>query len=152
MDWNLVTAVATAVVLAVSAFIAIRQLKQIRRAGQTDAFRNLIELLQREDIREARNVLIEELSKKDFKNWSKDERRQAEKACHTYNTAGVMAARNLPEKDFIAKKNRSSIIKCWRAAQPMIKEYRKERGEDFWEDFEELYKGAKKIKERHKKA
>jgi hypothetical protein len=33
----------------------------------------------------------------------------------------------------------------------MIEKYREERGEDFWYDFEGLYKKAKQIGEKHRK-
>ena len=35
------------------------------------------------------------------------------------------------------------------AAEPMVMEYRKERGADFWDDFEILYKRAKEIGIQH---
>ena len=152
--WNIITAISTAVMaIAVSVTVAfvIKQLKAIQRSSQLDAFTNLIQFLQREEIREARGILIDELSKKDYKDWSKDEIKQAEKACHTYNTAGIIDAKNFIEKDFIAQKNRDSIIKCWEAAKPMIEKYREERGGDFWYDSEGLYKKAKQIGEKYRK-
>ena len=51
----------------------------------------------------------------------------------------------LIEKDLVVNEWRDSIIKCWEAAKPMIEEYRKKRGKDFWDDFEKLYKEAMKI-------
>jgi len=148
--WNIITAISTAVMaIAVSVTVgfAIKQLKAIKKSRQLDAFTNFIQFLQQEDVREARRILIEKLSKKrDFGSWSEDEIRQAEKACHTYDTTGMMDAKKFIEKDFIAKENRNSIAQCWQAAKPMIDEYRKKRGKDFWHNFEDLYEKARKVR------
>ena len=154
MIWDMIGAISTAFmafVIFVAAFIAVWQLCEMRKARQLDAFINLIQFLQREDIREARRVLIEDLSKKkDFGSWSKDEIRQAEKACHTYDSAGIMDAKEFIGKHFIAKENHNSIAQCWEAAKPMIEKYRNKRGKDFWANFEELYKIARKYEETSK--
>ncbi len=86
------------------------------------------------------------ISGKDYKDWSKEEIEAAEKASHTYDVAGVMVFRKLIEKQLVVDEWRYSIIKCWEAAEPMIKGYQKERGKDFWHNFEKLYEEAKKIK------
>ena len=57
-----------------------------------------------------------------------------------------MISKKLIEKDFIVNEWRDSIIKCWETAEPMIVKYRKVRGKDYWDDFEKLYKMARKIK------
>ena len=154
IDWNIITAISTAfmgLVILVAAIVAVRQLKEIRRSRQLDAFTNLIQFVQREDIREARAILMEELSKKDFTDWSKDEIKQAEKACHTYDSAGIMWLRKYIDRKLdVAKEWHDSIVKCWEAACPMITKYRGERGDDFWYYFEELYKKAKKHEEARK--
>jgi hypothetical protein len=154
-DWNMIIAIATAfsaLVILGTAIIAIKQLKAIKKSRQLDAFTNFIQFLQREDIREARRVLIEDLSKKKpFASWSKDDIKQAEKACHTYDAVGVMDAKWPIEKNFVVKVNHDSITKCWEAAQPMIEEYRRKRGEDFWGNFENLYKMAKEYEKDQNK-
>ncbi len=144
--WSMVSGLSAAfaaLVILIAAIIALLQLNEIRKARRVDALVNLVQFLQNEDTRKARGILIEELSEKEFKNWSEDERKQAEKPCHTYNFAGIMDAQKFVEKDFIAKKWRNSVIRCWEAARPMIEEYRVDRGSDFWEDFEALYNKAK---------
>ncbi|MCX5886218.1 MAG: hypothetical protein NT096_09975 [Proteobacteria bacterium] len=37
-----------------------------------------------------------------------------------------------------------SIIKCYEAAGELIKEYRQQRGDDFWNNLDRLYKRTKK--------
>ena len=152
MDWVMVGAISTAfmaLVIFATALIAVWQLFEIRKSRQSDAFMNLILVLQREDIREARRILREELANKEFKNWSKDEKKQAERACHTYDTAGLMSSKKHIDSKLVVEWH-DSIVKCWEAAYPMIMEYRKARSEDFWHNFEELYKMAKKYEETKK--
>lgn len=149
MDWNIVSAISTgfmALVILITAIFAVFQLKEIVRSRKVAAFTNLSQFLQKEEIREARRILIG-ISTKDFKSWTRHEVEEAEKVCSTYDVAGIAVSKKLIEKDLVVNEWRDSIIKCWEAAEPMIIEYRKERGMDFWDDFGKLYKMAKKIKQ-----
>ena len=147
MDWNTISAISTAfmaLVILITAIFAVLQLREISRSRKVTAFMNLSQFLQREEIREARRILIG-TSGKNFGDWSKEEIEAAEKACSTYDVAGIMVSKKLIERDLVVNEWRDSIIKCWEAAKPMIEEYRKKRGKDFWDDFEKLYKEAMKI-------
>jgi len=148
MDWNMLGAISTALmalVIIATAIFAALQLKEISKSRKVDTFMRLFQYLQREEIREARRILIG-ISGKDYKDWSEKEVEAAEKACHTYDYAGVMASKKLLEKGLVAKENQDSIIKCWEAAEPMTTKYRKKRGKKFWRGFEKLYEEAKKTK------
>jgi len=148
MDWGMVSAISTAfmaLVILITAVFAALQLKQVSKSRKAETFMELSKYLQREEIREARRILIG-ISGKDYKDWSKEETEAAEKVSHTYDVAGVMVFRKLIEKELVVDEWRRSIIKCWKAAEPMIKGYQKERGKDFWHNFEKLYEEAKKIK------
>jgi hypothetical protein len=147
LNWSMVSAVSAAfmaLVILTTAILAVLQLREVSRARKATAFADISQFLQREEIRKARGILIG-IPKKDFKNWTNKEIEAAEKACHTYDVAGIMVFKKLIEPDLIAAEWRHSIIKCWEAAEPMITEYRKERGEDLWDAFELLYKQAKAI-------
>ena len=109
------------------------------RIAKTAAFVELFKLLQQEDIRKARDTLIGKWKKgEDFKGWSKGEKNKAEKVCYSYSLAGRMVSKGLIELDLI-KDWRDSITKCYEAAEAMIKEYRKERGGEYWNGFDYLY-------------
>ncbi len=151
MDWVMFGAVSTvsmALVILITAILAVLQLREVSRSRKVTAFTDISQFLQREEIREARRTLFE-ISGRNFKDWSKEEIEAAEKACHTYDVAGIMVFKKLIEKDLIVNEWRYSIIKCWEVAKPMIIEYRKERGKDYWDDFEWLYERAKGIKIPH---
>lgn len=146
MDWNMVGAIstgATGLIILVSALFVWWQLKEIRRSRSLTAYMKTWQFLQREDVREARDILINASNKK-FENWSQEEIAAAEKVCYTYNAAAEIVLEGLIKRDFIVEKRRYSIMECWEAAKPMVIEYRKRRGEDFWRDFETLYKMAKR--------
>lgn len=147
MDWNMIGATSTAfmsLATLITLIFAALQLKEISRSRKVTAFMDLYQFLQREEIRKARGVLIG-ISGKNFIDWSNEEIKAAEKASHTYDVAGMMVSEKLIEEDLVVNERQDSIIKCWEAAKPMIMEYRKNRGEDFWDDFERLYEKAKKI-------
>ena len=146
MDWIMIGAISTAftaLVILITAILAVLQLSEISRSRKVTAFMNISQFLQREEIREARSILIR-ASEKDFKDWSKEEIRAAEKACSTYDVAGGMVIKKLIEKDLVVYEWRDSIIKCWEAAKSMVNKYRETRGRDYWHSFEKIYKMAKK--------
>lgn len=151
MDWYMFGAWSTAfmaLAILITAIFAVLQLREASRSRKVAAFTDISQFLQREEIRKARRTLFE-ISEKNFKDWSIEEREEAEKACHPYDLAGIMVSEKLIEEGLIVKKWRYSIIRCWEAAKPMIMEYRKDRGKDFWGDFEWLYERAKEIKIPH---
>lgn len=147
MDWNMITAISTAsmvLIILVTAIFAVIQLREIKKSRKVTTFISLSQFLQEKDTRKARGILIGASGKK-FNDWSIEEIEAAEKVCSTYDVAGIMLSKKLIEKDLL-KEWRHSIIKSWEAAKPMIIEYRKIRGKDYWDDFENLYRMAKKIK------
>ena len=148
MDWNMITAISTAsmaLIILGTAIFAVFQLREIQSSRKLSAFISVRQFLQEESKRRARKILITVLSGKDFKDWSEEEIETAEKACESYDFVGIMVSKKLIEKDFIVTEWRDSIIKCWEAAKPMIIKYRKTRGKDYWDDFEKIYRMAKKI-------
>lgn len=147
MNWEMISAISTAamtLIILFTAFYAAFQLREIKKSRKLTAFVSLSEFLQEESTRKARGVLLKS-SKKGFNNLSEEDKKAAEKACSTYELAGIMTTKKLIDKDLILKW-RDSIIKCWEAAKPMVIEYRKSRGRDYCDSFEKLYEMAKRIK------
>ena len=86
--------------------------------------------------------MFDNLETKKYQNWSDTEKKIAEKACHPFDSVGIMYSKGLIDEDLIIKWRRS-IIKVWEIAKPMIKEYQEQREKDFWGDFENLYNKIK---------
>jgi len=106
------------------------------------AFVYLTQLLQDEDIRQARKVVIDRLSQKDYRQWLDVEKDDAEKVIYTYDIAGIMLSKRSIDIHLL-QRWRDSIIKCWEVLQPMVEDYRQKRGKDWTKDYEKLYKKLK---------
>lgn len=76
-------------------------------------------------------------------------RKYAEQVCRSYDLAGKYLRIGISKNpyDLLARDWTNSIIKSWETVGKMIYFYRESRGDDFWSDFENLYKTAKKYKE-----
>lgn len=142
--WNTLTAISTTIsvlIISVTGYFIYRQLREMRMATIATAFSAIMTFLQDEKVRKARKILMN-ITKDDINNWTTYEKTNAEIACSTYDTVGIMLRKEVINPEMVTAEWRHSIIKCWEKAQPMIKSYRKERGEDFWNDFQWLYKDA----------
>lgn len=136
----------TLCVIVVGLFFSWRQLRNLSKASTASSYVGLFNFLQEDGMREARRYLLTELTKKPYGSWLEKDKHKAGKVCGAYDTVAAMEIWGLIGKEFFQEKWRSSIIECWEAAEPMIKEYQKKRGSDFWSDFEWLYNKAKKKK------
>ena len=146
MVWDKVNAIATVsmdLIILFTVIFAAFQLGENKKYRKVSALIGVYEFLQEEYTRKDRGILIG-LSGKNFKKWTHKEIEASEKACERYNFAGIMVSKKLIEKDYIVNEWRDSIIRCWEAAKPMIVEYRKSRGKEYWYNFDKLYQMAKK--------
>ena len=113
---------------------------QLQAAREMNRNQNLItitEYLQVESRRKDRRVLIElGRKKKPFATWSKEERYSAERACAAYSFVGLLVRKGMVPEDIALAELRDSAQKCFNAAAPLLTEYRKTRGEDFWANFD----------------
>lgn len=140
MDWNEVTAIATAassVIIIVSVVFLIIQIIELRRATQAQTFATALEKLQNEEIRAARRTVFQ-LKDKNCVNWSEDEIKEAEKVCHTYDSVAIMV-RNKLLPITIIENWKYSLTHSWEILSPLITKYRNERPHpELWENFEWL--------------
>jgi len=146
-DWTKISTMSSSfmvLVVSIAAIVSVLQFIKLSKSSTATAYVSIFQFLQREHIREARHILITELEKKNFKHWFKEEKEKAAPACASYDVVGAMVRKRLINKFFVVDKWRNSIIRCWEVAEPMVKEYRRDRGDDFWDDFERIYKMAKK--------
>jgi hypothetical protein len=124
---------------------------EMKKANIVEAFLGVVSILQRQEVREARRVLLGiKPPGKALDQWTQDEKDQAEIACSTFDTVGILLRRNIIDRKMVVAEWRDSIGKCWDMAQPIIKEYRNQRGNDYWDDLANLQAArnrAKKILE-----
>jgi hypothetical protein len=66
------------------------QIKEMRRATYAAAFKAVYDMLQTDDVRNARRFVFVTLANKSFDSWTEEEKREAEKVCNSYDTAAIM--------------------------------------------------------------
>lgn len=102
-------------------------------------------ILQDEGIRDSRRVVLMELKNRggDYARWSEDERRAAERVCHTFDTAGMMASRDMIPIDYLAEGWETSLKETWAILSPYTHWLRSERNSPkFWQYYERLAQAA----------
>ena len=145
--WEAITAFSTlvsALVIFITGFFLFYQLREMKKATIAQAFSSIATMLDDDRVRNARYTLMS-ISQNDFTKWTEKEIDNAAKACSTFDTVGIMVSNGIIDHKMVTREWRYSIIECWEHAQPMIAAYRKQRGKDFWDDFEGLYNKAKLI-------
>ena len=145
MTWETAADVATTVTMTLAipaTFFALVQLLEMRRSGSLSALRIVLERLQEEPIRQARQRLISDLAKKSFESWTAEEREAADLALRRYNSVAILVENRLIPVAFVLPEWENSLILCWEAGQPLVKAYRDERGCGYWRQLETLYKRA----------
>jgi hypothetical protein len=83
---NTVSALALLVTVLIMAF----QIKEMRRATYATAFKAVYDMLQTDDVRNARRIVLRTLASKPLDSWTDEEKRIAEKVCSCYDTVAIM--------------------------------------------------------------
>jgi hypothetical protein len=133
-----VTAMATLVI----AILMIIQSYMIRLSIRAQTYCSINDVLQKEEVRKARKVLIE--NKIPYDQWKNtDLKDKAELACSTFDIVGVMATNGFFPPKIIVDKWGPSIKKCWSQARELIEDRRiNENHPKLWDDFIKLTKRA----------
>lgn len=136
------TCVSTLILLA-TIFMVRKELHEIRKATYASVFKTVGDILQAEDVRDARRFVFVNLENKPFESWTGDERRIGEKVCHTYDIVGQLVRRDIFPKEFIVDSWGNSLRKSWRILSPLVVSYRAQwNSMEVWDDFEWLAKEA----------
>jgi hypothetical protein len=152
MDWLKVIGIITNLAIVGTFFFYRRQLSAMqgqletaRLASQSQNILTVINFLQQSQVHDARRTLIG-LTSIPFEQWTLEERTAVDKACGSYDVAGILVKQGIVPKEIIIDNWGDSIKKCHNAAEPLIAEYRKpdQRGPNFWDDFEWLYHEVEK--------
>ena len=149
IDWTTLSSIA----VVISAIFIIRQLSEMRRTTQAQAYGVAREILQDEKVREARRTVFQ-LSQKGKlpEEWSEKDIESAEMVCHTYDTVGQMVRHKLLAKNIIVESWGPSLRRIWPILSPLIHQYRTEwNAFETWDDFEWLANEARKRDDRRKK-
>jgi len=126
-------------VLYLTFIVAYAQLVEYKKERKKDTTLGLIKFIQEEEYREARGYLIKALGNKPYKYWTDNDRAIAEKVIANYDYVGLYYREGYIDKNLLIKNWFFSIIACWKAAENMIQEKRKEYKHSYHPDFEDLY-------------
>ena len=148
-DLSAISQIASAITLIVTAVVLWLQINATRRASYTSAFKAVYDMLQDEAKRDDRGFVLGELAKKSFDMWTPQEKKRAEKVCHTYDAVGIICRNRLLPTDLIADSWGDSLRRCWKVLAPLVSEYRTARNSrEFWDDFEWLARQAEQYQQR----
>jgi hypothetical protein len=168
MTWEALTAIATAftgIVIAATVVVGARQLRltrdtldELRRATQLEGTMRVLDDLMGPDFRAAMlfvtNQLPAKMQEPSFRGTVS--RMGAEDAethkeltvLRTLERVGSYIKYGLLDGDVIYDVSIPVFITMWESLQPVIEIHRRERGEGFWENFEYLYRAAKRWREQ----
>ncbi len=144
-----VAQVVSAIILVATAFILWVQIRETRRATYASTFKAVYDMLQDESKREDRGFVLGELGVKDFSSWTPDEKKRAEKVCHSYDALGIICKNRLLPAHLVTDSWGDSLRRCWIILAPLVSEYRTSRNaKEFWDDFEWLAREAEKYQQK----
>jgi len=123
------------------------QLESMQESSKAQSGLSLVGFLQAPEVRDARQVVRGELSKKPHEHWSDQERTQASLVTANYDVAAALIRSGLAPVELIAANWGPSIKHCYEILEPFIKEHRAKPGADpkYWSNFKWLYDQAKEI-------
>jgi hypothetical protein len=136
--WFLVVQTIVSVAIVLTFIVYFLQLRAMRHATKSQTTFMLIQYLQSPAIRDARRVLIKELSAKPYKDWVDAEKDMAETAINPYEVAGILVANRLVLEDVIVDNWSPTIAKCHEATQLLIAEARTSSRPNAWQNFDDL--------------
>jgi hypothetical protein len=135
----------SAVALLVTVIIMAVQIREMRRATYAAAFKAVYEMLQTDDVRNARRIVLGTLANKPVDLWADEEKRAAEKVCSSYDVVAIMVQSGMVPIDVVADSWRDSLRGTWRILSPLVKAYQVQRNsQEYWDDYEWLARQAVK--------
>ena len=139
----------TAVITLVTAYIVIRQVREMQRATHATAFKAVYDMLQSDACRADRGFVMGELATKPFDQWTPDERKRAERVCQNYDSVGIMCRQHFIPVAVVADSWGDSLRRTWTILAPLVTHYRVARNsKEFWDDFEWLATQAEKFRQK----
>lgn len=116
------------------------------RSTRAQNLLNLVVYLSQESLRTDRQTLINlgKLSKP-FGTWSNDAIKAAERVCASYNLAGLLVKEQAVSTETFVTAYADSLKKCFAASRDLLEEYRRQRGDRYWKNFDLLVDEANRL-------
>lgn len=150
MCWTAFAAIGawfTGIIIFISVFILRKQVMVMYRSLEAQNYIATVNFLQNENTVNARTLLLSSLKGKEFGNWTEEEKSKVAWVGRSYDVAAILVYHKMLSKEIIFNWG-DSLVKCWNALSPLIKERKEEENWDVWHNF---YKLAKEASEKFKK-
>lgn len=150
MNWEIAANIAE-VVTCISLVIAIVQLIREKGSENTSAFFYLHQYLSQEQFSAARKKVRTELFRKEYSEWSDEDKEQANRVCASYDQAGILISGKVinpkTAKGFLNSSWGTSIIDQYECLHSFLDDFQTptQTGKQFFHHFTWLYEQAKKI-------
>jgi len=119
------------------------ELHEMRLATYASAYKSIVDILQTDEVLEARDYLFNILVDKPFKSWNKKDKQKADKVCRSYDAVGQMVRHEFLPKEYVVDSWGDSLRRSWSILSPHVFDRRKQRNSaEIWDDFEWLAKEA----------
>lgn len=150
MNWEIAANIAQ-VITSISLVIAIIQLIREKGKENTSAFFYVHQYLSQEQFSVARKKVRTELFKKDYSEWTDEDKEQANRVCASYDQAGILISGKLlnpkTAKEFLNSSWGISIIDQYESLDSFLNDYQTptQTGKEFFHHFTWLYEQTKKV-------
>ena len=140
-DYNLLNMIIQAfvgLIIFATLLIYFFQLRTMRKGTLGQNTISLINFIQDENARAAREVVMRDLKDKDYSKWTIEEKKSASRVCSTYDVVSILIyQQSLVKPELVIDNWGPSIKKCYKILEPHIKEMQKPEnaGSDYWDDF-----------------
>ncbi len=137
---TIIVAVATLIAYFKQLRVMSAQILAMQESSKAQSGLSLVNYLQAPEVREARHIVRDVLSKKPPSDWSPEERRSAALVVANYDVAAALIRAGLAPVDLIAANWGPSIRHCHQILQPFIAEQRGRPGggQQYWSNFDWL--------------
>ena len=144
-DYNLLNVIIQAsvgLIIFATLLIYFFQLRTMKKGTLGQNTISLINFIQDEKARNARDVVMSNLKDKNYSDWETEEKKSASRVCSTYDIVSILIyQQRLVKPDLVIDNWGPSIKKCYNILEPHIEEMQKPEnaGPDYWDDFVFLY-------------
>jgi hypothetical protein len=126
-----------------------RMLRSMQHGSTGQSILALIDYLQKQEIRDARGIVLLRLVDKPLGNWTPGDREAAGMVCSSYDVAGILVRRDFVPIELLTDSYAASSLGCFPVTKPFIDELRKSdharaRVSTRWSNFEWLHAEASK--------
>jgi hypothetical protein len=122
----------------------------LRQTIYAHAFKTAYDVLQSEEVRDARKTVFSFNANIPFEQWGDHATRAGELTCNAYDIVGIMVRHDLLPVHYIVDSWGDSLRRSWPILKSLVEHQRRMRdANEFWDDYEFLVQAAIKYQREH---